>query len=282
MDHPDGIPGRDVLRRMWELEPPTEYESGFYPSTPKEMRGTIATRFYTVNCVKAGWMTKSAGAWRVTDEGRRAYEEFSDPAAFARESTRQYQEWKAQQQGEARDVDVDSSDGDTATPEVVASTTLEVAREDAWLEIRRFITTMDPYEFQNLIAALLRAMGYHIAHISPPGPDRGLDVLAFTDPLGAQGPRIKVQVKRRADKATVQSVREFLSILGDNDVGLFISSGGFTSEAESEARFQEKRRITLVDLEKLVELWVSHIEDARDVDRQLLPLEPIWFLSVET
>ncbi len=37
---------------------------------------------------------------------------------------------------------------------------------------------MNPYEFQDLVAALLKAMGYHVNYVSPPGPDRGLDIVA--------------------------------------------------------------------------------------------------------
>ena len=75
---------------------------------------------------------------------------------------------------------------------------------------------------------------------------------ARTDPLGATGPRIKVQVKRRTDKANVDSLRSFLSLLGPNDVGLFVNTGGFTSEAEREARSQESRRLTLQPITGLV------------------------------
>jgi len=38
-------------------------------------------------------------------------------------------------------------------------------------------------------------MGYHVAWVAPPGPDGGVDVIAQSDPLGINGPRIKVQVK---------------------------------------------------------------------------------------
>jgi restriction system protein len=75
------------------------------------------------------------------------------------------------------------------------------------------------------VAALLRAMDYHIARVSPPGPDQGLDILGYTDPLGATGPRIKVQVNRRADKVTVDGLRAFMALLGSQDVGIFIATG---------------------------------------------------------
>jgi restriction system protein len=156
---------------------------------------------------------------------------------------------------------------------------VELAEEAAWTHISAHLASMDPYDFQGLVAALLRAMGYHVAWVSPPGPDRGIDIVAYTDPLGATGPRIKVQVKRRADKIAVDGVRAFLAVLGTHDVGLFISTGGFTSDAEREARSQENRRITLIDMEGLFDLWVAHYEAIADADKALLPITPVYFLA---
>ena len=49
LEHPDGLPGREVLRQMQERFPPTEYEAGFYKTNQKENRGAIATRWWTVD-----------------------------------------------------------------------------------------------------------------------------------------------------------------------------------------------------------------------------------------
>jgi restriction system protein len=139
---------------------------------------------------------------------------------------------------------------------------------------------MPPYDFQNLVAALLKAMGYHVLWVAPPGPDRGIDMIAHTDPLGTTSPRIKVQVKRQpGTKMSVDAIRSFMAVLGDQDVGIFISAGGFTSDAEREARSQEKRRLTLIDLNRLVDLWTEHFLQLDDADRQRLPLKPIYFLA---
>jgi len=95
---------------------------------------------------------------------------------------------------------------------------------------------MPPYDFQDLVAALLKAMGYHVLWTAPPGPDRGIDMIAYTDPLGTRSPRIKVQVKRQPDsKIDAHGLRAFIGTLGSADVGIYVSAGGFTSEAEREA-----------------------------------------------
>ena len=159
------------------------------------------------------------------------------------------------------------------------TSTFEEAEETAWAEIRQTLQEMNPYDFQNLVAALLRAMNYYVSWVSPPGRDGGIDILAYTDLLGTKPRRIKVQVKRRADKTNVEGLRSFMALLGDEDVGLFVSTGGFTSDAEAEARTQEKRKITLLGLERLFDLWVEHYQKINEPDKQLLPLKPIYYLA---
>jgi restriction system protein len=44
-------------------------------------------------------------------------------------------------------------------------------------------------------------MDYHVAWISPPGKDRGIDIIVYNDPLGTTVPRIKVQVKHKRESA---------------------------------------------------------------------------------
>ena len=139
---------------------------------------------------------------------------------------------------------------------------------------------MPPYDFQELVASLLKAMNYHVLWIAPPGPDRGIDIIAHTDPLGTSSPRIKVQVKRQADtKISREGISSFVGTLGSQDVGIYVSAGGFTAEAEREARSQEQRRVSLIDLDRLVALWIDHSASLHDADRQRLPLKPIYFLA---
>jgi restriction system protein len=273
-DAPEGLPAAEVLKRLELAVPPTPFESTYYDSSPNVRRYGKIVRFSTIGPVKAGWMIKETGQCSLTDDGRKAYEQFSDPEAFYLESKRLYRAWKKAQP--AKEV-VDDNEVDE---EVEVSATFEEAEEIAWAEIRNYLVTMPPYEFQALVGSLLKAMGYYVLWISPPGADRGIDLVAHNDPLGTTSPRILVQVKRQGDtKIAVDGLRSFLAVLGDQDVGIYISAGGFTSEAEREARSQEKRRVTLIDLNRLVALWVEHFDSLDDEDRQRLPLKPVYYLS---
>jgi restriction system protein len=96
-------------------------------------------------------------------------------------------------------VDTVSPAWDRTFSALESAATLEEAEEAAWGEIREYLVAMRPYDFQELVGALLRAMGYYVLWEAPPGPDRGIDLIAYTDPLGTTSPRIKVQVKRQPD-----------------------------------------------------------------------------------
>jgi len=235
-------------------------------------------RFATVDCGKAGWLVKEKGIWSVTDAGKRAYSMFRDPEEFYNQACKLYQQWKATQPDAEPATDEEPED---ETSGKAASITFEQAEEQAWGEIEQYLAGLNPYDFQDLVACLLRAMSYHVSWVAPPGRDGGIDILAWSDPLGTRPPRIKVQVKRQQQKVNVDGLRSFMALLGDDDVGLFVSVGGFTKDAEDEARIQEKRKVTLVSLERLFDLWVEYYGKLDDDARRKLPLRPIYFLAPE-
>ncbi len=273
MDKPEGLPARDALVGLEGAVKLTPYEAGTYESG---RRFEKIVRFATVDCVKAGWLLKQKGRWSVTEEGRQAYQRFTDPEAFYKEAIRLYRKWKKSQP--ATEDAEEPEDGSSAK---TATITFEEATESAWNEIEQFLTGMTPYDFQDLVGALFRGLGYHIAWTAPPGKDGGIDILAWPDALGARTPRIKVQVKRQAQAVNVEGLRAFMALLGDDDLGIFVSTGGFTKDAQETARTQEKRKVTLIDLERLFDLWVEQYPKLQDEDRRRLPIQPIYFLAPE-
>lgn len=281
MAAPEGLRASDALQALSERVTLTKYESESYDSGGRRFDKIV--RFATVDCVKAGWLVKNKGIWTITDEGRKAHAELTDPEAFYKRACKLYAEWRAAQP-DADGIGAGAAGGSNAGEETdttakTVSVTFEEAEEQAWREISQYLRSMNPYDFQDLVADLLRAMSYHVTWVSPPGKDGGLDILAWPDALGTKPPRIKVQVKRQEQAVSVDGLRSFMALLGDDDVGLFVCTGGFTKDAESEARTQEKRRVRLIGLEKLFDLWDEHYEKLTDDARQRLPLRSIRFLA---
>lgn len=274
--HPEGMRAKDALAALVERVDLSPYEAGTYANGSRRFEKIV--RFATVDCVKAGWLVKSKGLWLVTEAGLLALARFTDGEAFYKESARLYRQWRAAHP--VADVaKPDEVEPDAEGTERGAAEAFEEAEEESWQQIEGFLSKMPPYDFQNLVGDLLRAMGYYVAWIAPPGKDGGVDIMAFTDPLGTRPPRIKVQVKRQQDSVRVDGLRAFMAVLGPDDVGIFVNTGGFTKDAQDEARNQPSRRITLINMELLFELWVEHYAKLGDGARQRMPLRPVWFLA---
>lgn len=271
-DRPDGVPAKEVLDAIPKRVALTEFEKGYYPTAPNSPRYVKIVRFATIGAVKAGWMVKTKGRWYITEEGKAALHKHTKPDELYREAGRLYQIWKASRTDE---VDLDE-DGSTIPGKV--SLTLEEIQEQAQQQIQDVLRGLNPYEFQDLVADLLKAMGYYIYWVAPPGKDAGMDIIAYKDPLGASGPRVKVQVKHRIDQSIpVEPLRAFMSVVGADEIGIFVSSGGFTNPAWEESRTQEKRKITLLDQDGLVELWIEYYSKLSEEARQRFPIVPVYF-----
>lgn len=280
--HPDGMKARDALAALVHAVPPTEYEAGSYASGGRRFEKIV--RFATVDTVRAGWLVKDDGIWTLTGEGAKALKHFKDPEVFYKMAAQLYRQWHKQHKGlQAENQCVASSESEDVEDESEKSVSVsyEEAREQAQEKIDAFLHAMDAYDFQRLVADLLKAIGYHVTWIAPPGKDGGVDILAYTDPLGTQGPRIKVQVKQQQKAVTEPDLKSFMANIGQHDSGIFFCTGGFTKDAEAYARSQESKRIMLVDSSKLVQLWTDNIPHLSDQAWQRLPLTPIFFLTPE-
>lgn len=184
------LPAAEVLAALERRVPPTPFERSIYPKHPGVRRFEKIVRFATIPSVKAGWLVKHRGRWALTEEGRQAYKVFADPESFDQEAFKRYRAWakeRAPDRAEAGEESALDSNG---------SNVREEAEENAWAEVRSYLSKMPAYDFQRLVATLLVAMGYHVLWEAAGGPDGGVDIIAHTDPLGANSPRIKVQVKR--------------------------------------------------------------------------------------
>jgi restriction system protein len=157
---------------------------------------------------------------------------------------------------------------------------VEIAEEKAWEQIQKYLQEKNPPEFQSMIAVLLRAMGYYVAWVAPAEKKRGhIDIVAHVDPIGAKGPRILVQVKHKGQVLTIEGLKTFLSVLGQNDFGLLVSTGGFTGDAKEELRTEAFQKVTALDLETFFDLWISHYDKLSQDARNLIPLKLIYFLT---
>lgn len=143
--------------------------------------------------------------------------------------------------------------------------------------ISDILANMDPFIFEELVAAVLRAMGY-TAKKTRDSQDRGIDVVAHPDSLGFEEPYIKAQVKRQQSKVGSPDMRAFTGTLGNGERGLFVSTGGYTSEAQDAARNAEQR-VTLIDRDEFIDLLIQHYDDLESEYQATVPLKQVYIPS---
>lgn len=248
----------------WEREPAGKM---------KYIRWRNSFQFYSINYQKAGFIIKKSGNWYITPEGesilKKSPEEVMTSANIA------YNEWKALNPK----VDHDEDEPTDESAERDRAEELNLLESNAREGIRQFINRKSPYEFQDLVAALLRAMGYHTPFIAPKGKDGGIDIIAYLDPLGAKTPRIKVQVKHKPDTAIGASeVRALLGVLKAGDIALFVTSGTYSADARNAASGNDKF-LRLIDGDEFIEMWQEYYDKMSDDDKNMLPLKRISFLG---
>lgn len=271
--------GKEVIDKIRETVEFNDYEKHRYEKTGY-IRWESILHFYTVDCMKAGFLRKQKGIWYLTKEGEEAIklgaEELLDTA------TKKYREWDAKNK---KDKNIEESDDDldivTTEDKIQKQSALLEQYETSALEgLREYLIDKNPYEFQDVVAILLRAMGYHISHISPKGRDGGIDIIAYTDPLGVKPPRIIIQVKHRPESNI--SSDEIQRLAGtmkrSSDVGIFATSGAFSQPAINEARSTDKH-IELIDFGRFISLWQEYYSKMTDEEKNKLPLHPIYFLG---
>ena len=273
-------PARDVVNEVGKRVELDEWALYVYEKTGY-IRWKSILYFYTIGLTKAGFLVKKKGVWYVTPEGEVATK--LSPLDLYKQSKAAYLQWRdenpKEDNQEGRDLASDDNDvNEYQQTETATEATLEEMLDAAAEGIRQRIFSLNAYQFQDLVAALLRAMGYFTPFVAPRGKDGGIDIVAYQDPLGAVSPRIKLQVKhRQSNPATVQEVRELVGLLGKaGDVGMFVSSGGFTSDAKLQAR-NTHVHVELIDLDRLIDLWQDFYAKMDDEQKEHLRLRPVYF-----
>jgi restriction system protein len=269
--------GKDVIDKIRETVTFDEYESHRLEKTGN-IRWESILRFFTIDCMKAGFLRKNKGTWILTEEGEKAIKLGKEK--LLETATKLYREWDGNRK---KTEEIEGLEGEEFSEDNIIQAQkaiLSQYEEDAFNGIRNFIISKNPYEFQDLVAELLSAMGYFISEVAQRGPDGGIDIIAYTDPLGTRQPRIIVQVKHRPnDNVSSDEVQKLAGTLKRNtDVGIFVTSGSFSKPAVKEAR-ESREHIELIDFNRLTSLWQEYYPKMNDEQKNLLPLHPIYFLG---
>lgn len=141
--------------------------------------------------------------------------------------------------------------------------------------------TMDPLEFEELVAELFRAMGMQAVTTKRSG-DGGVDVDAL-DPEPIRGGKITVQVKRYRNTVPPSAVRDLYGTVQDAGAnkGVLITTSSFGPGSHA---FAASKPLTLIAGTELVDLLHRHGLSGRlgEPSRQLAPSLPARDTEGET
>ena len=160
--------------------------------------------------------------------------------------------------------------GQDETVAPVAEDIEEITRD---FVLKQLIQEYKGHPFAHLVAHLLSCMGYR-TRISPPGPDSGLDVIAYQDELGLIPPIIKVQVKSGEGNIGNHDVQALYGILGPAEYGLFVTLAAFTLPAKNFAA--NKSNLRLIDGAELVALILEHYDQFDSTHKARIPLKRVY------
>ena len=139
--------------------------------------------------------------------------------------------------------------------------------------LKRLARELKGHPFAQFVADLMEAMGYR-TRVSPPGPDRGVDIVASRDELGLEPPIIKVQAKSSEGSVGGPEVSQHLGVLADGEFGLFVTLGTFSSQARSIAA--GKANLRLVDGYEVVSLTLDHYDQLDIRYKGIIPLKRVF------
>ena len=128
------------------------------------------------------------------------------------------------------------------------------------------------FPLEPFVADLFRAMGYN-AHATRAMRDDGVDVTAHRDELGIEPPILKIQVKAHEANISADLVKAFYAVIHDRDVGIFITTGGYTAAAKNFAA--SKGNLRLLDGVEFVALIEKYYDGLDLKFRKQIPLRRI-------
>lgn len=122
------------------------------------------------------------------------------------------------------------------------------------------IQEMDPFQFEYLIADLLRKIGYENVEVTKRSGDKGIDVIGNLTVGGLTNVKTVIQVKRYKTGNNI-SGKYITQLRGSAEVdqrGLIITTSDFTKDALSESKAINKMPVALVNGKKLLELLFNY------------------------
>lgn len=174
----------------------------------------------------------------------------------------------------------DSSSRDDAADEGEVPRDLEEIARDGLA--RLILAKFKGHGLARLVDAVLRAEGY-TTHLSPEGPDGGVDILAAPGAMGFGEPRLCVQVKSGSAPLERTVLDQLIGTMQNVNAsqGLLVSWGGFKTSIDRQKATQFFR-VRLWNRDDLIQKLLENYERLDEDLRAEIPLKRIWTVAMDT
>ena len=136
-----------------------------------------------------------------------------------------------------------------------------------------------PAAFEELVEALLTALGFEDVERTSLSKDGGIDVRGTLVVGDVVRIRMAVQAKRWSNNVSAPTVQQVRGSLGAHEQGLIITTSGFSKGAREEAARADASPVALMDGEQLVLLLIENEIGARREQHDLFSLDEAWNVS---
>lgn len=172
---------------------------------------------------------RSRGIWTITEIGRRIRTEEEVRELIRQNRTQRYQERRG------RNAGAKVEDGDATEEQDWQGALLNIVRR------------LEPDAFERLCQRVLRESGFTKVEVTGRSGDGGIDGAGVLR-VNLISFHVRFQCKRYTGSVGAPEIRDFRgAMVGRADKGLFITTGGFTKEAEREAVRDGAPAIDLID-----------------------------------
>ena len=218
--------------------------------------------FFSIDCVKAGFLEKERGLWKLTESGNRAIS--LGERGLLDAAVKAYRDWKkinqpalVQEQKIPEDAEMDLQ-----PPEELLESTFGRINGELASDILQKIKSCSPAFFERLVVELLVKMGYggtrqDAGRAIGRSGDEGIDGVIHEDRLGLDV--IYLQAKRWESVVGRPEIQKFVGALQGQRAkkGVFITTSDFTKEAVEYVRNIDNK-VVLINGALLASLMIDH------------------------
>ena len=154
--------------------------------------------------------------------------------------------------------------------ESVAITSDEIQENTTDYIIKEISRQLKGYDFEDLVANVLEAMGYR-TKISQHGGDGGRDIIAYQ---GELPPRIVAQAKSQDSKISSSLVRDLKGAMREGDYGFFVALSDYSKDAKD--YLKQNPIIRGINGVQFVKLFLEYYDKLDEKYRDMFPLKKIY------